>query len=80
MQRVTSPHQNVFKRRIHTDINRLVERANNMTIGDPMNNPDIGAIVSETQMNQVLSYIEKGKQEGAVCLCGRFLYQAHGLR
>ena len=51
-----------------------------MTIGDPMNNPDIGAIVSETQMNQVLSYIEKGKQEGAVCLCGLFLYQAYGLR
>lgn len=61
----------IVHKSIHDEfVNRLVERANNMTIGDPMNDPDIGAIVSETQMNQVLSYIEKGKQEGAVCLCG----------
>ena len=51
-------------------VNRLVERANNMTIGNPMKNPDIGAIVSEAQMNQVLRYIEIGKLEGAACLCG----------
>ena len=51
-------------------VDRFVERANNMTIGDPMNNPDIGAIVSEAQMNQVLKYIELGKKEGARCLCG----------
>lgn len=28
-------------------VSRLVERAKNMTIGDPMKNPDMGAIVSE---------------------------------
>lgn len=51
-------------------VNRLVERANNMTIGDPMKDPDIGAIVSEEQMNTILRYIEIGKKEGATCLCG----------
>ena len=51
-------------------VERLVERANAITIGDPLENPDLGAIVSEAQMNKVLSYIEKGKAEGAVLACG----------
>ena len=59
-------------------VKRLVERANNMTIGDPMNNPDIGAMVSEGQMNDVLEYIEIGKKEGAVCLCGGERHMADG--
>ena len=59
-------------------VKRLVERANNMTIGDPMKNPDIGAMVSEGQMNDVLKYIEIGKEEGAVCLCGGERHMADG--
>lgn len=51
-------------------VKRLTERANAMTIGDPLNNPDIGAIVSEKQMNTILDYCRKGKDEGAACLCG----------
>ncbi|MGN1022685.1 MAG: aldehyde dehydrogenase family protein [Lachnospiraceae bacterium] len=51
-------------------VKRLVERANAMTIGNPLNNPDIGAIVSEGQLKRVLSYCETGKKEGAKCLCG----------
>lgn len=51
-------------------VKRLVERANAITIGDPLKNPDMGAIVSEAQMNRVLSYIEAGKAEGAVVACG----------
>lgn len=51
-------------------VKRLVERANAITIGDPLKNPDIGAIVSKKQMERVLSYCEKGKAEGAKCLCG----------
>ena len=47
-----------------------MERARKITIGDPMKNPDIGAVVSEEQMEQVLKYIETGKKEGAVCRCG----------
>lgn len=51
-------------------VKRLAERANAMTIGNPLNNPDMGPMVSEKQMQTVLSYIEKGKEEGAVCVCG----------
>ncbi|MFI3226895.1 MAG: aldehyde dehydrogenase family protein, partial [Clostridia bacterium] len=53
---------------------RLAERANAMTIGNPLENPDMGPLVSEKHMETVLSYIEKGKAEGATCVCGGFRY------
>ena len=55
-------------------VKRLVERANNITIGNPLNNPDMGPIVNEIQMNRVLDYIEIGKKEGAKCICGGYRY------
>lgn len=54
----------------HKFVQRLVERANKLTIGDPLKNPDIGAVVSRAHMETVLDYIETGKKEGALCLCG----------
>lgn len=51
-------------------VKRLAKKANAMTIGNPLDNPDMGAIVSESQMNKVLAYIEKGKAEGATLVCG----------
>lgn len=51
-------------------VKRLVERANAITIGNPLNDPDMGAMVSESHMNRVLAYIEKGKAEGATLACG----------
>ena len=56
---------------IHDEfVDKLVKKANAITIGDPLLNPDMGAIVSESQMNKVLDYIQKGKEEGAVAVCG----------
>ncbi|MCD8397492.1 MAG: aldehyde dehydrogenase family protein [Lachnospiraceae bacterium] len=49
---------------------RLAERANAITIGNPLENPDMGAIVSESQMNKILGYIQKGVAEGATLVCG----------
>lgn len=50
---------------IHDEfVAKLVKKANAMTIGDPLQNPDMGAIVSESQMNKVLDYIRIGKEEG----------------
>lgn len=51
-------------------VRRLAKKANAMTIGNPLENPDMGPLVSESHMNRVLSYIEKGKAEGAVLVCG----------
>ncbi len=57
-----------------TFVKRLAERANAITIGNPVNNPDMGPLVSEDHMNTVLSYIEAGKKEGAKLVCGGFRY------
>jgi betaine-aldehyde dehydrogenase len=51
-------------------VERLAQRANAMTIGNPVNNPDMGPLVSKEQMETVLGYIEKGKKEGAKLVCG----------
>jgi len=69
----------IIHKSIHDEfVKRFVERANNMTIGDPMKNPDIGPIVSEAQLNTILKYIEIGKKEGADCLCGGERHMAGG--
>lgn len=51
-------------------VKKLAAKANAMTIGNPVNNPDIGPLISEAHMNKVLSYIESGKEEGALLVCG----------
>ena len=51
-------------------VKRLAERAEAMTLGDPLENPDMGPLVSESHMNRVLDYIKKGVAEGATLVCG----------
>ncbi|MDO4491735.1 MAG: aldehyde dehydrogenase family protein [Lachnospiraceae bacterium] len=51
-------------------VKRLAEKANAITIGNPLNNPDMGPLVSESHMNKVLGYIRKGIEEGAELVCG----------
>jgi betaine-aldehyde dehydrogenase len=51
-------------------VSRLAERANAITIGNPLENPDMGALVSESHMNRVLGYIKSGIDEGATLVCG----------
>lgn len=53
---------------------RLAERANAMTLGNPLDNPDMGPLISEKHMNTVLKYIETGKAEGATVVCGGYRY------
>ena len=52
-------------------LERLVKRVNAMRIGDPMD-PDtqVGPLVSEQHMHKVLSYIDRGRAEGARVLTG----------
>lgn len=51
-------------------VKRLVKKANAMTIGNPLENPDMEPLVSEEHMNKVLGYIKKGVEEGATLVCG----------
>jgi len=53
---------------------RLAERANAMTLGNGLDNPDMGPLVSEEHMNTVLNYIQSAKEEGATCVCGGYRY------
>lgn len=55
-------------------VKRFAERAEKMTLGNPLNNPDMGPLVSEKHMQDVLSYIEIGKKEGARLVCGGYRY------
>ena len=52
-------------------LERLVARVKAMKIGDPMH-PDtqVGALISEQHMNKVLSYIARGRAEGARVVTG----------
>jgi betaine-aldehyde dehydrogenase len=52
-------------------LEKLVARVERMTIGDPLDpKTQVGALISEEHMNKVLSYIERGRKEGAKVLVG----------
>jgi betaine-aldehyde dehydrogenase len=52
-------------------LERLAKRVGAMRIGDPMNpETQVGALVSEQHMHKVLSYIDRGRAEGARVLTG----------
>jgi betaine-aldehyde dehydrogenase len=49
---------------------RLAERANAMTIGSGLDDPDIGPIVSEGQLHKILGHVQLAKEQGAKLVCG----------
>jgi len=52
-------------------VEKLVAKVQGIRVGDPMKeDTQLGPIVSREQMEKVLSYIEIGKKEGAILLCG----------
>ena len=61
----------IIEESIHDEfISKLKAKTLNMTIGNPMENPDIGPIITEKDMEKVLSYIKSGIDEGATLVCG----------
>lgn len=58
--------------KIHDEVvSGLVERAKSLKVGDPFDpSTEMGAQVSKEQYDKILSYIDKGKEEGATCLTG----------
>ena len=52
-------------------LERLIKRVGAMRIGDPMNpETQVGPLISEQHMHKVLSYIDRGRAEGARILTG----------
>ncbi len=49
----------------------FLKRVSTLKVGDPLNDKNrMGAIVSKSHMEKILSYIELAKQEGGKILCG----------
>jgi acyl-CoA reductase-like NAD-dependent aldehyde dehydrogenase len=61
---------------LHEDIydefvGRLVDKAGQMRVGNPLDpKTEMGAQISQTQLDRILGYVESGKQQGARLLCG----------
>ncbi|HYX90020.1 MAG TPA: aldehyde dehydrogenase family protein [Myxococcaceae bacterium] len=52
-------------------VGELAERARRMVVGDPLDpKTEMGAQVSKRQLDNILAYIESGKQQGARLLAG----------
>lgn len=52
---------------------KLSTRIDNVRMGDPLDpNTNFGPLVSKAQMDKVLSYIEAGKKDGAICFAGGY--------
>ncbi|NHK38992.1 L-glutamate gamma-semialdehyde dehydrogenase [Thermus thermophilus] len=54
-------------------LERVLKRAERLSVGPAEENPDLGPVVSAEQERKVLSYIEIGKNEGQLVLGGKRL-------
>src|SRR5450755_1470845 len=51
-------------------LERLKDRVERITIGDPADNANMGAVINEGSMKSILNYIEIGKREGRLITGG----------
>jgi 1-pyrroline-5-carboxylate dehydrogenase len=51
-------------------IERLKERVEKITVGDPTENPGMAAVVNEKSMKSILGYVKKGVEEGGRLITG----------
>ena len=51
-------------------LERLKDRVEKITIGDPAENPNMGAVINEGSMKSILEYIEYGKKDGRLITGG----------
>jgi 1-pyrroline-5-carboxylate dehydrogenase len=51
-------------------LEKLKGRVERITIGDPVSNPNMAAVINEGSMNDILRYIEIGKKEGRLITGG----------
>jgi 1-pyrroline-5-carboxylate dehydrogenase len=51
-------------------VERLRERVATLTLGDPVNNRDLGPVINQAALDSMLRYIEIGKKEGALVAGG----------
>ena len=62
----------ILHEEIHDEfVERLVDKARKMRVGDPLDpKTEMGAQISQAQLDRILGYVESGKEQGAKLLCG----------
>jgi 1-pyrroline-5-carboxylate dehydrogenase len=51
-------------------LEKLKARVEKITVGDPTENPNMGAVINEGSMKDILGYIEQGKKDGRLITGG----------
>ena len=59
-------------------VERLRERVAQLTVGDPVVNPNMGPVVNKAALDSILGYIETGKKEGRLIAGGNAVETAEG--
>ena len=52
-------------------LEKLKARVETLTVGDPAENPNMGAVINEGSMKDILGYIEHGKKDGRLITGGQ---------
>jgi len=58
-------------------LDKLKDRVEKITLGDPTQNPGMAAVINEGSMKSILDYIEQGRRDGRIITGGR-RYTKHG--
>ena len=70
-QTCTAPTRLLLERSAHDRfVDLLAERVRTIRMGRGLDNPDMGPVVSERQMNRVLGYLDAGVRDGATAVTG----------
>jgi aldehyde dehydrogenase (NAD+) len=66
-QRCTATSRIIVHKKVHKEfVERLVERAAGLKIGDPLDESvEVGPLVNEAQLKKVMEYVQIGRDEGA---------------
>jgi 1-pyrroline-5-carboxylate dehydrogenase len=59
-------------------VERLRERVETLTLGDPKANPNLGPVINKGALESMLRYIETGKKEGRLIVGGNAPHTAEG--
>jgi aldehyde dehydrogenase (NAD+) len=71
-QACTAGSRLLVERSVHQEfLERLIQRSRTMVAGDPMDSRTrMGPLISQAQLDRVLGYVERGKEEGATLVAG----------
>ncbi len=59
-------------------VEKIRERVARLTVGDPVENHNLGPVVNRAAMESILGYMEKGKAEGRLIAGGKAVANAEG--